>query len=67
MKKNITVTEILIYQERAKNCKTIGEFKEVGRELRDKFNITDSQALSLINNRKNILNVISEIENQEKF
>ena len=37
------------YREKLKTVKTIGEFKELGRELRDKFSLTDRQALDILN------------------
>jgi len=37
------------YREKLKTVKTIGEFKELGRELRDKFNLTDRQAIDILN------------------
>ena len=54
-------SEIKKYQQRKKKCKTIGEFKTLGRELRDKYGLTDREAIDLLND-KNVLEIISKYE-----
>lgn len=48
---DLTITEVLDWQSRKNKLKTIGEFKELGRELRDKFNLTDRQAIDILNGK----------------
>lgn len=43
--------DIREFQERKKDVKTIGEFKDLGRELRDKFSSTDKEAIDILNGR----------------
>ena len=55
----ITLADIREYQEKRKGIKTIGQFKELGRELRDKFALTDRQAINILNgNDKEILRIL---------
>ena len=46
---DFTIGEIQEWMDKAKAVKTIGEWKEVGRELRDKYNLTDREAIDIIN------------------
>ncbi len=46
--------DIKEFQERKANIKTIGEFKELGRELKDKFGITDREAIDLLNGKNEL-------------
>ncbi len=57
----LTAKDIVEYQNRKEDLKTIGEFKELGRELRDKFDLTDREALDILNDR-NILEILSKKE-----
>jgi hypothetical protein len=45
----LKISDIREYQERRKALKTIGEFKALGRELRDKFGLTDREAIDIMN------------------
>lgn len=45
----MTVAELHEWKSRKDALKTIGEFKALGRECRDKYGITDQQAISIIN------------------
>ena len=45
----LTAKDVLEYQEKGKGLKTIGQFKELGREIRDKHNLTDRQAIDIMN------------------
>ncbi|TVX93028.1 hypothetical protein [Paenibacillus agilis] len=49
--KNITLEQVTDYQHRRESIKTIGEFKELGKEIRDKHGLTDREALDILNNR----------------
>ena len=57
----ITAKEIREYQDRKEGLKTIGEFKALGREIRDAHNLTDREALDILNDR-NILEILSSHE-----
>ena len=59
---NLTVGDVLEYQERKSNLNpfTATEFKKLGRELRDKFDLTDIEAISLLNGR-DCLNIIDNV------
>ena len=46
----ITIKDIREFQGKREAIKTIGEFKALGRELRDKFNLTDREAIDILNN-----------------
>lgn len=60
----ITISDIRGYQSRRAELKTIGEFKELGRELRDKFGLTDRQAIDILNNDSAaILEILEREEN----
>ncbi len=47
----MTAKDIQEFQDRKSKLKTIGEFKELGRELRDKFKLTDMEAINLLNGK----------------
>lgn len=57
----ITASDVHEYQLKKENVKTIGDFKELGREFRDKFNLTDREAIDLLNN-KNVVEILSRHE-----
>ena len=57
----ITAKEIQEYQKKKEGLKTIGEFKALGREIRDEHGLTDREALDILNNR-NILEILSNHE-----
>ena len=57
----ITAKEIQEYQKRKDGLKTIGEFKALGREIRDAHNLTDREALDILNDR-NILEILAKGE-----
>ncbi len=62
MKLNAKV--ILEYQEKIKNpALTIGDFKAIGRELRDKYNLTDREAIDILNDR-NVLEILAKREKE---
>lgn len=55
-KPKLTAKDVKEYQDRVKTLKDNGKFtgnnfKSLGMELRDKFNLTDMQALDILNNR----------------
>jgi len=45
----MTASIIKQYQLKAKSLNTIGEFKELGREFRDKFKTSDREAINILN------------------
>jgi len=53
--KKITIVKIREYQKRMEIVKKNGfkaiEFKELGRELRDEFNLTDRDAINILTNQ----------------
>ena len=54
MRKIITAKDIQEYKNRKSSLKTIGEFKALGREMKDTFNLSDREALDLLNGRNEI-------------
>jgi hypothetical protein len=64
---NIKIKDIREYQNRMKQVKANGfkatEFKTLGRELRDKFNLTDRQAIDILNN--NVYAILKILEMEE--
>jgi len=58
----LTATIISEYQNRRSKLKTIGEFKALGRELRDRFGLTDREAIDLMNGN-NEIEIMSKHEN----
>lgn len=62
----ITIEDIREYQNRLETVKANGfkvkDFKELGRELRDKFNLTDRQAISILNGESDEILKILEME-----
>ena len=66
----LTIKDIKEYQGKMEIVKANGfkanDFKALGRELRDKFNITDRQAINILNNKSDeILKILEEQENNE--
>lgn len=62
MKLNAKV--ILEYQEKVKRITlTISEFEAIGRELRDKYNLTDREAIDILNDR-NVLEILAKKEKE---
>ncbi|HHX32572.1 MAG TPA: hypothetical protein GX712_08280 [Bacteroidales bacterium] len=62
MKLNAKV--ILEYQEKVKRITlTISEFEAIGRELRDKYNLTDREAIDILNDR-NVLEILAKREKE---
>jgi len=57
----LTATIIKEYQERKEEIKTIGEYKELGRELRDQFGLSDREAIDLLNNN-GVVDIMSRHE-----
>lgn len=58
----LTASVVLEYQERKNQAKTIREFKAIGRELRDKYNLSsDIDAINLLNN-VNVLEILKKYE-----
>ena len=57
----LTATIIKKYQKRKEGIATIGEFKELGRELKDQFGLSDRDAIDLLNNN-NIVDIMSRHE-----
>lgn len=56
----ITIHDIEKYQDKKKEIKTIGEFKSLGRELRNKFSLTDRQSIDILNgNDQAILDILA--------
>ena len=53
MIEKLTAKDILDYQRRKENLNpsTIGNFKALGTELRDRFRLTDREALDILNDR----------------
>lgn len=47
--KDLTVAEMIKWIDKKSKIKTIGEFKELGRQLRDEYNLTDRQAIDILN------------------
>lgn len=66
----ITIKDVREYQKRMKQLQdtgvfTIGNFKMLGRQLRDKFNLTDLDAINILNNNEEqILNILERQEEQ---
>ncbi|MCD3252350.1 hypothetical protein [Clostridium botulinum] len=61
----ITIENIGEYQNRLALVKANGfkvkDFKELGRELRDTFDLTDRQAINILNNKsEEILKILEE-------
>ncbi len=62
MKLNAKV--ILEYQEKVKRITlTISEFEAIGRELRDKYNLTDREAIDILNDR-NVWEILAKKEKE---
>lgn len=49
------------YQRKAEKANTFGEYKAIGRELRDMFGLSDREALDLLRNER----VIEIMRNHE--
>ena len=62
----ITIQDIRKYQDKREEIETIGEFKKLGMELKEEFNLTDRQAIFILNNDSDeILNILTEQELKE--
>lgn len=54
------------YQKRREEeCGTMGDFKELGRELRDKYDLTDREAIAVLNNIEDEIEGIFKRKRQE--
>ncbi len=60
-KETLTARIVTEYQNRKSKIKTISEFKIIGRELRDRFDLTDREAIDLLN-EKHELEILSKHE-----
>ena len=59
----LTASMIIDYQEKARSCENIGEWKALGREIRDRHNLTDREAISILNGRQDeVLKIIANHE-----
>jgi len=61
----LTARAVLEYQQLLKSKKTVGEYKLLGVEMRDKFNLTDSEVIDLLNNR-NVLDIFAKYEEKDE-
>ncbi|MFW2500444.1 hypothetical protein [Clostridium diolis] len=66
----LTINDVKEYQEKMEVVKSNGfkasDFKALGRELRDKFNLTDRQSIDILNkNSDEILEILKEQEINE--
>ena len=52
--KSITIGQVLEYRKQRQEAKTIGEFKALGRENRDRYGLTDRGAIALLSLEINI-------------
>jgi len=59
----ITIADIREYQKRRKTITTIGPYKRLGRELADKFGLTDREAIAIMNDDNEA--ILKILENQE--
>ena len=57
----LTAKDVLAYQRRAKQQANIGAWKALGRELRDKYGLTDLEAIDILNNR-NVMDIVAAHE-----
>lgn len=66
MSEKLTAKAVTEYQQRLQNMKPLraGPYKALGRELRDKFGLTDREAIDLMNGR-NELEILSKYESEE--
>ncbi|MCY6958837.1 hypothetical protein [Clostridium brassicae] len=62
----LTIKDIREYQDRINIVRANGfkakDFKKLGREIRDKFNLTDRQAISILNGNSDEILKILELE-----
>ena len=59
----LTASMVIEYQKKVKNCKTAGEWKAFGREIRDRHGLTDREAISILNGRQDdVLKIIASQE-----
>lgn len=60
----LTAEIVLEYQEKVNRPSlTIGVFKAIGRELRDKYSLTDKEAIDILNGR-NVLEILAKKEKE---
>lgn len=52
--KSITIGQVVEYQKQRKEAKTMGDFKALGRDIRDRHGLTDREAIALLNLEINI-------------
>lgn len=65
----IKMSDIREYQKRMEEVKANGfranDFKSLGREVRDKFNLTDREAIAILNsNNEEILKILEKQEDE---
>jgi len=54
----LTPSVVIEYQEKSNLLQTFGEYKALGCEFRDKYGLTDREAIDLMNNR-DVLRILS--------
>ncbi|MDR7856025.1 hypothetical protein [Tissierella sp.] len=64
----LIISDIREYQNKMETVKSNGfkanDFKELGRELRDKFNLSDREAISILNGKDE--EILKILERQEE-
>mgnify|MGYP000872861231 CR=1 FL=1 len=61
----IKIKDIRNYQAKVAGAVTIREWKSIGRELRDRYNLTDRQALDILKgDNKAILEILEGLEHE---
>jgi len=63
---SITIKDMRRYQKEKEKLSTIGEFKELGRELRGEFGLEDIEAIHILNNNtEEMLNILEKYKDRK--
>ena len=57
----LTASIVNEYQEKKDKVRTVGEFKALGKELCDRFGLSESEAIEILNN-KNVVDILERYE-----
>lgn len=61
----LTAKTVKEYQAKKEQIETIGEFKALGRELKDKYNLTDREAIDILNSKNDeVIKMLASTESR---
>lgn len=62
----LKISDVRAYQKIRKGLKTIGGFKNLGREMRDRYGLTDKEAIAILDSDHEAILLILEKQEDKK-